>query len=98
MPRTILLHVQVLVGFDAVEEEVHFIDALIDMPMAAVPRFVVCRFFDGIEPAFGAIIHGALINAGKECSVLFRQRAARPPTNRSHVPNGRLYPRCMLRR
>ena len=56
-----------MVSFDAAEEEVHFIDALIDVPMAAVPRFIVRFFFDGVEPAFGAIIHGALINAGKEC-------------------------------
>ena len=61
-----VLHIKVFVGFDAVEEEVHFIDALIDMPMTAVPHFVVGRFFDGIEPAFGAIVHGALINAGEK--------------------------------
>ena len=61
-----VLHIQVLVGFDAAEEEVHFIDVLIDVPMAAVPRFVVRHFFDGVEPMFGAIIYGALINAGEK--------------------------------
>ena len=60
------VYFEILVSFEAVEEEVHFIDAFIDMPMTAIPSLVVYRFFDFAEPFFCACIHGALVDARKE--------------------------------
>lgn len=60
------VYFEILVSFEAVEEEVHFINAFIDMPMTAVPRFIVDHFFDFVEPFFCACIHGALVDAGEK--------------------------------
>lgn len=35
------VYFEILVGFKAVEEEVHFINTFIDVPMTTVPRFIV---------------------------------------------------------
>ena len=60
------VYFEILVSFEAVEEEVHFINAFIDVPMTAIPRFVIDHFFDFVEPFFCACIHGALVDARKE--------------------------------
>ena len=58
------VYFKVLVGFKAVEEEVDFVDAFIDMPMAAIPRFIINRFLDFIEPLFCACINCTLVDTG----------------------------------
>ena len=60
------VYFEVLVGFEAMEQEVDFINAFIDMPMTAVPRFIVDHFFDFVEPFLCACIHGALVDAGEK--------------------------------
>ena len=60
------VYFEILVGFEAMEEEVDFVDAFIDMPMTAIPRFIVYCFFDFVEPFFRACVHGALVDAGEE--------------------------------
>lgn len=60
------VYFEILVRFKSVEKEVHFINAFIYVPMTAIPRFVVCHFFDFIEPFFRACINGALVNAGEK--------------------------------
>lgn len=39
------------------EQEVHFVDPLVRMPMSAEPRLVLNCFFDGIKPTLCAVIH-----------------------------------------
>ena len=60
------VYFEILVGFEAMEEEVDFVDAFIDMPMTAIPRFIVYCFFDFVEPFFRACVYGALVDAGEE--------------------------------
>lgn len=60
------VYFKILVGFKTVEEEVDFIDAFIDMPVTAIPRFIVDHFFDFVEPFFRACIDGALVYTGEK--------------------------------
>lgn len=48
------------------EKEMHFIDSLVRMPVAAEPGYVVGALFDSVEPLLGACVHGALVDRGKE--------------------------------
>ena len=63
MLRFILLHDEsdLLLRFKAMEKEMHFIDSLVCMPVAAEPGYVVGAFFDSVEPLLGASVNGALI-------------------------------------
>ena len=60
------VYFEILVGFEAMEEEVDFVDAFIDMPMTAIPRFIVYCFFDFVEPFFRTCIDCALVDARKK--------------------------------
>ena len=59
------------------EQEVHFVDPLVRMPMSAEPRLVLNCFFDGIKPTLCAVIHGALIDpTEKHLGWLILERAS----------------------
>ena len=49
------------------EQEVYLIDSLVDMPVTAVPMFIVETALDGIQPLLGGIIYTVLIDHGQEC-------------------------------
>jgi hypothetical protein len=76
MLRFILLHDEsdLLLRFKAMEKEMHFIDSLVRMPVAAEPGYVVGAFFDSVEPLLGDCVHGAL--------VLFSKTSSHPTGNR----------------
>ena len=65
------VYFKILVSFEAVEEEVNFVDAFINMPMSAVPRFIINRFLDFIEPFFCACVNCTLVDARQECFYWF---------------------------
>lgn len=44
----------------------HFVDALVHMPVSTEPRFIINGIFDLVEPTLGAVIHSALVNEGKK--------------------------------
>ena len=47
-------------------EKVHSVDPLVRVPVSAEPGFVVCFLLNLIQPSFGAVINGALVDHWKE--------------------------------
>ena len=48
------------------EQEVHFVDTLVQVPMPTEPCFVVYHLFNFVKPVFGACINHALVDIRKE--------------------------------